>query len=115
MWGTKLNNKDQREKWRQSWKTILESGAGDKHGYDADQQILRQHVWHWARHDVLQHGSYLCLQYPGSVGLPTQRNNTSNNFVGAVVNFHHPGIYKLWRECPRECRREGRKDEWIHC
>ena len=115
MWGSKLMDKSQRDKWKESWSRIQESKSADRQGYDADQQILRQFIWPWAQHDALQHDSYLCHMFPNTIGFPTQRNNTNNNFVGAVVNLDVDGIHNLWKECPRDCRRKGHEDDWLYC
>ena len=96
--------------------------------YWRDQTLLARHVWPWAHLQALQHDSYNCmrcsdfdinieiealytlLRFPGSMGFPTARRNTTNNFVGAVASMN----WTLWEKCPVECRREGHED-WERC
>ena len=66
-------------------------------------------VWKtFGRHQVMQHDSYLCKFYKGSVGFPTRRLMQPNNFVGAVENEN----ITIKRKCPVECRR---KFDWQYC
>ena len=45
------------------------------------------------------------------LSLMSRRLNEDNNFVGAVVS---EGGGRLWKRCPRKCRRKGHPD-WDHC
>ena len=66
------------------------------------------YIWPWARNETMQHDSYSCFQYGGSIGFPTEREKTENNFVGAPTF----GGVVLTKKCPEVCRR---KKDWIFC
>ena len=106
-WGARMTD-DNREQWEDIWKDILEDPDtfADKWQKGQDQDILTSHVWIPWIADMFQHDSYLCEDYPGSVGFPTQRKNESNNYILAV------GPDPLWQKCPVACRR---KPEWEYC
>ena len=57
---------------------------------------------------TMQHDSYLCSIYKGSIGFPTQRSMKPNNFVGAVVTEN----VTLKQKCPLKCRRNVK---WKYC
>ena len=107
-WGASLLKDDIRDLWRSSWRNILNdtSTYSRRTVKGPDQTILTQHVWPWGRNVSLQHDSYTCQHYPGSVGFPTERLDEEYNFIAAV------GPMRLWEECPVICRR---KEEWSHC
>ena len=73
-------------------------------------KLAQAYVWPWARKVSVQHDSYTCSQFPGSVGFPTARSKEPNNFVGAVVSEGH----ELWQQCPEQCRRQDHMD-WSNC
>ena len=91
----------------QIWKANLErqgSTVGrEKKG--PDQKILKKHVWPWAKLDSMQHGSYKCAQYPGTIGFPTRREKKPGNYIASNNDI-------IWRECPEICRRH---QNWTHC
>ena len=67
------------------------------------------HVWGAvAPEERMQHDSYTCARFPGSIGWPTQRLEGPANFFGAI------GGMELHQECPLECRRKGHP-EWKFC
>ena len=105
-WGASLSKEGIRKKWENSWLKIL----NDSLTYSArtrkgtDQAILTRHIWSW--NIPLQHDSYTCNHYPGSIGFPTQRRDQDFNFIGAVGNM------RIWSECPEMCRRNK---NWTHC
>ena len=107
-WGANLMGPGIRDKWRSSWKNILNHKVSfsSRRLKGPDQTILTRHIWSWGKDMSLQHDSYTCKQYPGSVGFPTQRKNEEYNFIAAV------GPMRLWKECPEMCRR---KKEWTFC
>ena len=76
-----------------------------------DQTLLAKYVWPWAEKVSMQHDSFNCRMFPGSIGFPTPRRNTSNNFVGAVINLN----WTMNWVCPRECRRRGHQHDWEYC
>ena len=76
-----------------------------------DQTLLAKYVWPWAEKVSMQHDSFNCRMFPGSIGFPTPRRNTSNNFVGAVINLN----WTMNWMCPRECRRSGHQHDWEYC
>jgi len=99
MWGARLHNATYREPWIKSWKAIFEdrnSNASRKEK-GPDQTLLARHIWSWARGMSVQHDSYLCSRYPGSIGFPTQRTREPGNFVGARSAFNESILDK----CPR--------------
>ena len=110
-WGARLTESNIRHKWRKSWGRMLEDPLcwAGRQAKGPDQELLSRYVWPWARHMALEHDSYTCHMYPGSVGFPTQRKEGPNNFVAAVVS---EGGGSLWKMCPRKCRR---RQEWEHC
>ena len=70
---------------------------------------LLRYVWlGWAKRMAVQHDSYLCKDYRGTLGFPTQRLMEPNNFVAAVVKDNAT----LTKKCPVQCRRYK---EWEHC
>ena len=110
-WGARLTDDAVRSKWKSSWTHILKDrkAFSTKMDKGPDQDLLRDHVWRpWGSKDAVQHDSYCCRSFPGSVGFPTQRKKEAYNFFGSV------GPEPLWEECPVECRREGHK-EWNYC
>ena len=113
MWGARLNNKT-RKLWKDSWKGILSDpnsfASWDKRG--ADQALLTKHVWKTfgGPKGCLQHDSYLCNEFPGSVPWPTQRLMTPCNFVGCVFKQN----VTLTEKCPLQCRPKNHLD-WESC
>ena len=70
-------------------------------------------MWDWARHESVQHDSYLCERFPGTVPWPTKRlMGRMNNFVGAVTYNRVLGVTN--RECPVACRPKEHP-EWRFC
>ena len=57
---------------------------------------------------AMQHDAYLCADWPGSIGWPTQRLMEPNNYVASVVSDNHTFIHR----CPKRCRRNI---EWEYC
>ena len=113
MWGTRLD-KATRPVWEKSWRSILKdhrSKAKSASG-GPDQQLLAAYVWtnFGGKAGCLQHDSYLCKRYPGSVPWPTQRLMEPNNYVGSVVVQN----YTLRDVCPKECRPKDHQD-WTYC
>ena len=113
MWGTRLNPST-RKLWKKSWVDILKdqrSNATSAFG-GPDQQLLAAYVWKnfGGPSGCLQHDSYLCKRYPGSVPWPTKRPIEPNNYVGSVVVQN----YTMKEKCPVECRPKDHKD-WEYC
>ena len=107
-WGARLTDQSIRDKWSESWAKMLGVplyGKGQEE-FGPDQKLLASHVWPWAKDVATQHDSYTCHLFPNTVGFPTQRKNTTNNFVGATNGG------RVWKICPKECRR---RPEWEHC
>jgi hypothetical protein len=44
----------------------------------------------------MSHDSYSCLLYPNTQGFPTQRENRTNNFIGAIVKLNQVTIPILY-------------------
>ncbi len=72
--------------------------------------ILKDYIWKtWGKHSAVQHDSYTCAKFPGSMGFPTQRNMTiKNNYVASVWTEND----KIGQRCPPKCRRHP---DWIYC
>ena len=108
LWGARLATN--RSGWKSIWTAIMGdplslSSRGSK---GADQSLLRQHVWGKLDGGLMQHDSYFCDQWPeGSIGFPSQRQNSTENFVGGY-RYGKP----VWRECPKTCRRQ---ETWKFC
>ena len=107
-WGARLTDQSMRDKWSQVWANILADPLcwRGREEYSPDQHLLARHVWPWAQEVATQHDSYTCHLFPNTIGFPTQRKNTTSNFVGGT------GGGRLWKICPKECLR---KPEWEHC
>ena len=74
-----------------------------------DQMILKKYIWNaWAKFNSIQHDSYLCEQFPGSIGFPTQRLMEPNNYVASVWKERD----FMRKRCPVKCRRQR---EWLYC
>jgi len=113
-WGASLMTKQARVLWHTTWLKMLEDELTftSQQGHQADQTLLAQYVWPWGANISLQHDSYHCTKFPGSVSFPTQRMDEDFNFVGVQAFTNHPRLVKMWEVCPQECRRYK---EWEHC
>lgn len=78
-----------------------------------DQHYLAEVIWPFARHSSVQHDSYLCNQYPGSIPFPTQRQGSQ--FVGEIIRIEREegGDFVL-PHCPSFCRPPEHQD-WLYC
>lgn len=74
-----------------------------------DQNVLNSYIWPLVEDDVLQHDSYNCKIYQGSVPFPTKRDS-AHHYVGCV----RPCNDIISKICPRDCRPEKHLD-WIFC
>jgi hypothetical protein len=110
-WGAQLTVPEIRRHWHSTWSNILEDplAFSPKQEKGPDQDLLESHVWDlYGSENILQHDSYCCELYPGSIGFPTERKKEANNSFGSV------GPEPLWEECPEVCRREGHEN-WTYC
>jgi hypothetical protein len=110
-WGTQLTKDNARARWRKSWVKIFQDGQAwaSRKRKGPDQFILKKYVWQtWGHASSVQHDSYLCAEYPGSIGFPTQRKMEPNNYVASVWKDRE----MIQKKCPSKCRR---KPEWIYC
>ena len=83
----------------------LEATKGD------DQIILQKYLWPKLKNDVIQHDSYLCNYYPGSIPYPSQRS-AINEFIGCATHtVQHCSVTKV---CPKDCRPWDHQD-WVYC
>ena len=110
-WGTDLTKDNGRSRWKKSWKKILDDPdtyqSRQIHG--PDQVILNKYIWKtWGKHSSVQHDSYCCENFPGSIGFPTQRILAPNNYVASVWIEKD----KMVKRCPVKCRRYA---DWIYC
>ena len=114
-WGASLVSGEVRNMWVTAWERMMRDDLiqTPHTGYQADQTLLTQYVWPWGRNISLQHDSYLCNQFPGSISFPTKRKDEDFNFVGARAFTNSPlRKIRVWEVCPEECRRNK---EWEHC
>merc|ERR1712235_60263 len=104
LWGARLISAADRQEWKNIWSEIFQDKITytSREGYAADQDVLRDYVWPWAKYRVMQHSSYRCSEFPGSIGFPTRRRKIPSNFVGAPVWRKRV----LWEKCPKNCRRK---------
>lgn len=104
-WGARLEG--WREEWGRAWSQILRDplcwAPRSKKG--PDQKVLKKHVWPWARFNAMQHDSYRCDMYPGSIGFPTRRKKERGNYIASNNST-------MWFKCPEKCRRQP---EWTYC
>lgn len=110
-WGTDLRKDNARGRWKKSWQKMWEDPLmyANRSVKGPDQILLRTYVWNtWGKKSSVQHDSYLCEQYPGSIGFPTQRLMEKNNYVASVYNDGE----MIRKKCPKKCRRQP---EWIYC
>ena len=107
-WGARITDPKIRSKWTSTWNRILKEREtySDRAMKGPDQGVLESCVWPWGKKSVLQHDSYTCSYFPGSIGFPTERKDNDYNFIAAV------GDMKIWEECPESCRR---KQKWKYC
>ena len=73
-----------------------------------DQFMLSRYLWPELSNDVIQHDSYLCRRYGGSIPFPSQRS-AINEIIGLT---NRSGIEA--RICPTECRPKDHQD-WLYC
>lgn len=104
-WGSRVDGR--RHLWEAAWKHILADPLtyAERGTKGPDQKLLTRHVWPWAKLDSLQHGSYKCAQYPGTIGFPTRRERVADNYMASAGDT-------MWVECPLQCRRYP---NWTHC
>ena len=55
----------------------------DRSSKGPDQEILRTHVWPWAKSVAVQHDAYYCAMFSGSIPWPTKRLVEPNNYIAA--------------------------------
>ena len=77
-----------------------------------DQIVLQKYLWPELKNDVIQHDSYLCKYYPGSIPYPSQRSAT-NEFIGCP-KFTIEEACSVPKVCPKDCRPRDHQD-WIYC
>ena len=90
-----LENADKRS-------TTKEAIKGD------DQVMLQKYLWPELKKDVIQHDSYLCKNYPGSIPYPSQRSAINEVIGGSREMGLRPPV------CPKECRPRNHLD-WLYC
>ena len=99
-------------KANRSLKLMLENAGKRSNTSEAvkgnDQQMLRRYLWPEVKNDVIQHDSYLCKSYPGSIAYPSQRSSL-NEIIGASRSWGFKA-----KECPKECRPRDHLD-WLYC
>ena len=113
-WGSDMRKRNARGRWRKTWYKMLKDPKtwAPRSVKGPDQEILARYVWPWGKKQSIQHDSYLCDKYPGSISWPTERKNEPNNFVASVANENDT----LWKRCPKRCRRKTRMGTLLsHC
>jgi len=107
-WGARLTLEN-RSKWTGVMAQLLkdQQAQGGRVEEGQDQILLERYVWPGFKSSSVQHDSYSCTKYPGAKGFPTQRTNSTKNFVGAWGNK-----FILWKKCPEACRRNI---HWEQC
>jgi len=73
-----------------------------------DQNVLNRYMWPIVKKDSIQHDSFLCTMFPGSIPFPSQRK--PGIFVGCV----RPCKIFNTTECPKQCRPIDNQD-WKFC
>ncbi|XP_059090103.1 uncharacterized protein LOC131885916 [Tigriopus californicus] len=112
-WGVKLTSTEIRSQWKSAWMIGKNSPImwATRGMTGPDQGFLKRFVWPWAKKDSIQHDSYTCQVFPGTLGFPTPRKNEPDNFIASVVAQN----MSIWKICPYQCRREGHRLDWIYC
>jgi len=79
-----------------------------------DQDVLDRFMWPVVKKDTIQHDSFLCKTFPGSIPFPSQRKD--GIFIGCKrnVNVNIPCERSNMTECPKECRPIDHQD-WRSC
>ena len=80
--------------------SLSEATKGD------DQDMLHKYLWPRVKYDSIQHDSYLCKSFSGSIPYPSQRL-TNHDVIGAMGEYVVP-------ECPKDCRPKDHED-WLYC
>ena len=62
--------------------TLIHTYDTNRPNYGTLQQFLNKEIWKFAKVSVIQHDSFSCEKYPGSVPFPTQRNGWE--YVGSI-------------------------------
>ena len=103
--------------WRSAWtefmtdiwtSIIADPLSRSKRGtWGPDQTLLEKHVWGEIPGGVVQHDSYACHKFSGTIGFPSQRPN-STGFIGNIDKDEPDKVV----ECPKKCRRKG---SWKFC
>ena len=112
-WDTILKRGGARHRWQRAWIHILaDNMTWTERGIRGPDQNILGHVWNAfdSPNNTMQHDSYTCEWYKGSVAWPVERIIEPNNFVGAVIAEN----ITLDKKCPKECRPLN-KDEWEYC
>ena len=71
-----------------------------------DQSLLHKYLWPRVKNDSIQHDSYLCKSFPGSLPYPRQRL-ANHDVIGTKGEYVVP-------ECPKDCRPKEHAD-WLYC
>ena len=111
LWGVQMSRRGQmwREIWKGIWTNIIADplSHSDRGSKGPDQTLLSRYVWGRLPGGLVGHDSFFCTQYPGSVGFPSERPNSTANIVGGEAYREQENI-----ECPTQCRR---KQSWRFC
>ena len=76
-----------------------------------DQNILQKYLWPELKNDVIQHDSYLCKYYPGSIPY-SSKVLAINEIIGC--SEQHIQFCRAAKICPKDCRPRDHLD-WLYC
>ena len=115
MWGSNMKTKGTRAKLAEAWTGMMGDRLiwASRSSKGPDQTLLLKYVWRvfGGAINTLQHDSYMCKNYPGSLAWPTKRLvDRPNNFVGSIVNENA----QLTIVCPKACRAKN-NPHWKFC
>ncbi|XP_018015586.1 uncharacterized protein LOC108672433, partial [Hyalella azteca] len=77
-----------------------------------DQIMLAKHLWPFMQGDLMEHDSYHCEIYPGSLPFPTQRREWRYCGWGPYKASKRTIVFK--KQCPMACRPKDHPD-WTWC
>ncbi len=91
--------------------------------YPSDEHFLASHIWPLARHNATIHDSFFCEQKtmgdPGSIRPFPIELTGHDGYVGQERCFSHDvstsPTSSLRPTCPKICRPEEHRDEWLFC
>ncbi|KAF2352236.1 hypothetical protein FHG87_017008 [Trinorchestia longiramus] len=77
-----------------------------------DQKLLQRFLWPFMQGDVVEHVSYHCQAYPGSIPFPTQRERGKYCGWGPYKIKESQIVVQI--KCPEACRPKEHP-QWLWC